>query len=833
MNNNLSLQQGKQYNQKIKLKNNNIKVKNTEQRINTATNANKKEGFVSSTNQHIANNLTEVNQSDLEELNQLQNKYNDLLNQYTAIQKTMNDSSLTTINRVSSNNPYSGKNVKFNNGVIAYVTQQGVLKPYTNTDIYNTNVGKNGCPSDFVSLDIPWLSEYIKGSTIPTNPSLLVGSNMEKGESCGNEGYNVYASKLVNNPVSSYVGCFNNVGTTDTNIKSMIPSADNNITSYDKCQEYALDNGYKYFGLQNYQSDGTTSCVVSNDLNTVQMYGSAEQVINPIPIWSSNTAGNTDVIGAYINPQGNITLNDNAGNIIWQSPNAPSDCSFGGYVNPNTIQGSWGGNCVGKPLNIDCGNPSSSTSYDGDKIIGNLNEMLKNKVEAINKDNQASWSYNPILDWTAEDPAPCCEKLVDYSYQCGGSAFKTGQISGGSNINFECSNEANNCSFFLILQSDGNVCLYRGSDPSNNRGFIWQTGTNGKQKSANTEWQSINGKYGRNYLKLNEYLGVDEWISSDDGSLKLILQSDGNLVLYTSTVSAGCINANNKVYGSKNINAVYKLDTLGNKSILGNVANIGANSVLNEYPTSMLSYSNTYQLYPNTDSVGNDITTLVTSDQNGCETACNDLNDCSAYVYQASSSTCWLKNNNAYPKGNKQTNNATTLGVRNPSINNNVSSTCSKKIMNIDTIQYDNYIKGSQMTESSKCSEPVVSQEDQLKYDNIRSQLLTIGEDIINKMTMLTNEDINIYKKINTNTEQFKKDLEKYKAINLKIQKEINNYKKSDSNIEGMQNFKTMTDINGMLTDSDLKVLQGNYSYIMWSILAIGVLTITINVMKK
>jgi hypothetical protein len=42
-----------------------------------------------------------------------------------------------------------------------------------------------------------------------------------------------------------------------------------------------------------------------------------------------------------------------------------------------------------------------------------------------------------------------------------------------------------------------------------------------------------------------------------------------------------------------------------------------------------------------------------------------------------------------------------------------------------------------------------------------------------------------------------------------------------------------INDLNGMLTDSDLRVLQGNYSYIMWSILAVGLLTITINTMKK
>jgi hypothetical protein len=58
----------------------------------------------------------------------------------------------------------------------------------------------------------------------------------------------------------------------------------------------------------------------------------------------------------------------------------------------------------------------------------------------------------------------------------------------------------------------------------------------------------------------------------------------------------------------------------------------------------------------------------------------------------------------------------------------------------------------------------------------------------------------------------------------------------SNNNIEGMQNMnssKNINDINGMLSDTDLIVLQENYSYILWSILAVGILTITLSTIKK
>jgi hypothetical protein len=47
-----------------------------------------------------------------------------------------------------------------------------------------------------------------------------------------------------------------------------------------------------------------------------------------------------------------------------------------------------------------------------------------------------------------------------------------------------------------------------------------------------------------------------------------------------------------------------------------------------------------------------------------------------------------------------------------------------------------------------------------------------------------------------------------------------------------MENIN-INDINSMLSDTDIKLLQENYSYIYWSILAIGLLTVTINQMKK
>ena len=67
----------------------------------------KEDGYVSVLqNQQNGTSLTNnTNQKDLDELKDLQSKYNVLIQQYTTIQKSIGDASLLVINRLSKNNP--------------------------------------------------------------------------------------------------------------------------------------------------------------------------------------------------------------------------------------------------------------------------------------------------------------------------------------------------------------------------------------------------------------------------------------------------------------------------------------------------------------------------------------------------------------------------------------------------------------------------------------------------------------------------------------------------------------------------------------------------------
>jgi len=630
---------------------------------------------------------------------------------------------------------------------------------------------------------------------------------------------------------------------TDSNRAMIYNSAAIDYTTFDDCKQYAVDNDFQYFGMQDLKEDGTAMCLVSNDYQKTIGYGDASKQITISPIWSSNTQSGGQPYLMQVVGAGQVIVydvnNNNAG--VFISNEAVADC-----VNWGTIlvdSATYGGNC---------------------KVpIGNVTSKVASKLGCNWKDSCSI----PISNGTFGDPAPGCKKGFDIAYKCGGKSFSRNlSHAEGKTMILDCNEHMQTmCQFFLILQDDGNLVLYKGKNPSVQEEVVWSSGTTGKQKGANPDWVASKGKYGRNYMLMGESLATDEWIGSNDGSIKLIMQTDGNLVLYTSETKSGCSEKNNKKYGNQWVNAVYKIEPIGNKASLGKVAYIDPDANLKEYPSSLLSYSNQYQLLNNFDSGGNDIQQINPTSNNsqGCIDACNANGECAGFVYQPNGNLCYLKSSAMYPSGEKQyyANSGITLGIRKPQIGDSVNKACSRDIVDIDSIQYDNYLKGDPMTSESTCGTSLVLGEDKNKLTELQNSMLSVGEQIADQTNNLYTKNNNIYNTMQKNSVQFNKNVDMYKANDNKIKSELNlpgrfqseteTESKSKSNVninkrEGMQNnvrtidpssssdkILTMNDINSMLSDTDIRVLQENYSYIFWSILAVGLLTITVNQIKK
>jgi hypothetical protein len=324
-------------------------------------------------------------------------------------------------------------------------------------------------------------------------------------------------------------------------------------------------------------------------------------------------------------------------------------------------------------------------------------------------------------------------------------------------------------------------------------------------------------------------MSINEWIGSDDGKIKLMLESDGNLVLYTSTIKEGCtLNRHYGYYGNTNINAVYKLSEKGVPGNLGNVAYIDNNIIAHKYPENMLEYSNEYNIYSNFDTANNDsnISGNPMNNMNECKESCNSNNECAGFVWVNSgqdANMCYLKNSSMFPKSPRVLNNNRTMGVRKPKINN--GDNCNKSIVEIDSLKYENYIKGSGMTvNSALCKDVVISDATRIKLEEIQNKMNMKDDEISAKIKDLYARDKNIFDTMDVNDANLKKQILMYKSIAMGT----NNQQSIKEGMRGLD----MSDIDGMLEDTDIRILQENYGYIFWSVLAVGLLTITVNLIK-
>lgn len=534
---------------------------------------------------------------------------------------------------------------------------------------------------------------------------------------------NVYVNSVANNVKDTYLGCY--ADTINNRAMNGSTSLSGQYVTFDQCKQSAIDGAFKYFGLQNFQSENQSGwCAASNDLNATKQYGVALND-NAVALWSSNTSGQGNIVA--VNPDGRLLVKNTNGEVLWQSSGAPAECSWGGGI--NGVNATWGANCNG----------SNNWSVQNGNVTNSV-------LTSTNPEGLMSTNY--VVGAGMSDVAYGCPKAFDISYKCG-NVDKNGHIDGeswGQNFLIDCTNEFQQCNFSLILQNDGNMCLYKSSKLDY---AVFQTMTNGRQQSSNPDWASSKGKYGTNILTNSQALAADEWMGSTDGSLKLIMQTDGNLVLYTSNPQSSCIKGSNgNMYGASFSNAVYELDKVGILGDLGKVGYVDDDSKLSEYPSSMFSIDKTTNM---------------------------------------------------------------------PIINNNNS--CAKNVDTIDTLNWDAYAKtGVPMSQNTVCGLEKATQNENINREVLRMQLASIADEIVNKITYLESLNLNLNNQMGIDKTVLDTNLKKYQALSI----QYNQYKTSDA-----------MNINGILTDSDIVVLQENYSYLFWSILAIAVVVITIHTIKK
>jgi hypothetical protein len=357
--------------------------------------------------------------------------------------------------------------------------------------------------------------------------------------------------------------------------------------------------------------------------------------------------------------------------------------------------------------------------------------------------------------------------------------------------------------------------------------------TNGKQQIANVNYSLTKSKYGTSFLKNDQILNKGDWVVSDDGKLVLIMQNDGNLVLYTfkSNCSAGSGNNNkNYYYGGNLATALYDIGSIGIKSNMGQLAYIDADAQIHPYSSTNVGYSNTYStVIHKTNIQGNDIAGAAVSNVgnvNKCMDICNKYSDCNTFVYDTSgpSPVCYPKkipNTDIYSVKNFKSSSGKTTYIRDKKVINNPTG-IDNTVNNIDSITYQNYSNdGGELQNSYLLSSVNAVQKEELmqlrdKLNGLSSQLNTKIDDLKkNNITMINNIKLEVIKEIG--------GVEGFKGLNgLEKFDEIKN------NIKKIQ--KKNIEVDNILRDTNIKTLQQNYTYMLWSILAIGVTIVAIRI---
>ena len=348
---------------------------------------------------------------------------------------------------------------------------------------------------------------------------------------------------------------------TSSNYVSNPKQAMTNIGSmnYNQCQSYAVNSGKQFFGLQSVDGNGNGNCMISNDLAGSQMYGVGINY-NPVALWSSKTTGNNPGSTMSFN-NGSISVLNSSGASVFSTPNSTA--------RPSNYIGCYGDK-----------SQRAMALYNGGK-----QQYSNASCQQIAQSQKAT--YYGLQNSTSGTNAQCAlssnlGQAQQYGVAKNCTKISDGSWSGGGWSNAVYSTSTPTLSYFLILQDDGNLCVYLGSSPSDNQGGVWCAMTNGQQQQPNPNFTAAKGKFGQNWISNGTTLSPGDFVGSTNGSIYLLMQSDGNLVLYTSTTSSKCSTSGGKNVGSQNTNGLYQLNKVGVSANMAQLAYVDQDSKLHK-----------------------------------------------------------------------------------------------------------------------------------------------------------------------------------------------------------------------------------------------------------
>lgn len=132
--------------------------------------------------------IDQVVQKDLDELKALEDKFMTALGKYTETYKLYMEDALKTVDGESSN--YLGKNIKTNDGVISYINNLGLARPYESNEVFTGR--HETCGSNAINVNVANVSAL----------NFNRGAPMFKNAPCGFDGLNVFIDSKSSNTIN-------------------------------------------------------------------------------------------------------------------------------------------------------------------------------------------------------------------------------------------------------------------------------------------------------------------------------------------------------------------------------------------------------------------------------------------------------------------------------------------------------------------------------------------------------------------------------------------------------------------------------------------------------
>ena len=563
----------------------------------------------------------------------------------------------------------------------------------------------------------------------------------------------------------------------------------NGTYTFNMCKQSAINHGFQYFGLQDVNPNTSKGyCAVTNDYVGATRPGQNNVAEKMVVLWQSNTAGQG--FTASLSGQGSLNVYDSTGKSIFSTPNEKS------------VPGNYLG-CYGDTGDRAMQNTSNDQylSFDECKKLGSEYKYFA---------TQAASSSG--LGW--------CSASNDFTtatkYGKAGNCTKNGDNwMGGPWSNAIYSVDLDGI-YYLWVHDDGLMEISRGTGPTDNQGEIWNSETKDKVQQANPLYVKSKGKYGEDWVKSGASLAKGEFIGSLNGKCALIMQNDGNLVLCTwqmapneQTMSDG------KMGGGQGAAALYDLSKVGIKENIGKLGFVDENSKLHEYPANDWKFASTYTKVPDTNCSGSDIPNAAYNNSNvkQCETKCNSLEECYGFVLN-NDNLCLPKSSTMCGIGTDAVP-GTNLYRRNK-VPKNIPNGVSSNVVNVDSNLFQSFFNGGTIGKSYGLAN--------INSSGVEEQQLSQMESEVNLLANQISELTNKFKNNNTNVD---------KQVNINNEGSQNYMNELNQTKNIIDNMNTELKINNILNDSDIVVLQKNYSYLFWSILAVGVVLLSMNIVKN